>query len=49
MARVCTIAESPMDILRTLVEFRRKGQGFGSTHMGLLLGGELIKDGDFSI
>ncbi|KAH8699393.1 hypothetical protein GQ44DRAFT_632794 [Phaeosphaeriaceae sp. PMI808] len=48
MARVCSMAESPVDILRTLVKFRRKGQGFGKTHLGLLLGGELIKDHQFA-
>jgi hypothetical protein len=48
MARVCTMIKSPVDMLRRLVVFRRKGQGFGKTHMGLLLGGELIKDRAFS-
>lgn len=48
MKRVCTMAKSPVDLLRALVEMRRKGQGFGKTHMGLLLGGELLKDRAFS-
>lgn len=49
MARVCTMAESPVDMLRTLVALRRKGQTFDKTHVGLLLGGELIKDNAFSV
>ncbi|TLD29710.1 p-loop containing nucleoside triphosphate hydrolase protein [Venturia nashicola] len=48
MKRVCTMAKSPVDLLRALTEMRRKGQGYGKTHMGLLLGGELLKDRAFS-
>lgn len=47
MARDCKMVKSPVDMLRALLEMRRKGQGFGKTHMGLLLDGELIKDRDF--
>lgn len=47
-ARVCTMDESPVHMLRTLVALRRKGQMFDKTHVGLLLGGELIKDNAFS-
>lgn len=49
MKRVCSMAKSPVDLMRALVEMRRKGQGFGKTHMGLLLGGELLKDRAFSV
>lgn len=48
MARVCTMTKSPVDMLRALMELRRKGQGFGKTHMGLLLGGELLNERSFS-
>ncbi|KAE9977309.1 hypothetical protein EG327_007776 [Venturia inaequalis] len=48
MKRVCAMVKSPVDLLRALVEMRRKGQGFAKTHMGMLLGGELLKDRAFS-
>lgn len=48
MERICTMAKSPVDLLRAVVEMRRKGQGFEKTHMGALLGGELLKDRAFS-
>ncbi|KAE9976350.1 hypothetical protein BLS_002095 [Venturia inaequalis] len=48
MKRVCAMVKSPVDLLRALVEMRRKGQGFAKTHMGMVLGGELLKDRAFS-
>jgi hypothetical protein len=48
MARICSLQKSPVEMLRRLMEIRRKGQEFGKTHMGLLLGGELIPDSALS-
>jgi hypothetical protein len=48
MARVCSMSKSPVEMLRTLVVMRRKGQEFSKTHLGLVLGGERIKDDAFS-
>lgn len=36
-----------MSFLKTLTSLRRKGQGFGMSHMGKLLRGDLLKEVDF--
>ncbi len=43
MARFCRFTLSPVAFLRVLTGLRRKGQGFGASHLGKILNGELLR------
>ena len=42
-----TFQTTPLDLLRKLMSFRRKGMRFAPTHMGKLLDGRLLSEDDF--
>ena len=44
---VDTFQTTPLDLLRNLMGFRRKGMRFAPTHMGKLLDGRLLSEDDF--
>ena len=44
-----TFQTSPLDLLRTLMGFRRKGMRFAPTDMGKLLEGRLLSEDDFRV
>jgi hypothetical protein len=48
MFKICRFHKSPVDMLRLLVELRRKGQSFDKSHMGAILGGQLLKERHFA-
>jgi hypothetical protein len=41
--------KSPVTLLRALIGFRRKGQSYIATHMGSVLHGRLLTEGDFEM
>ncbi|KAJ7483148.1 hypothetical protein FB451DRAFT_100343 [Mycena latifolia] len=43
----CTFVSNPLPFIRELFGWRRKGQGFGLTHMGKVLNGINLDDSDF--
>ncbi|KAJ6561052.1 hypothetical protein DFH09DRAFT_921131 [Mycena vulgaris] len=43
----CSFVSSPLPFMRELFGWRRKGQGFGLTHMGILLNGNKLEDSEF--
>lgn len=49
MARECPFSTSPVEMLRALLGFRRKAQGFEKSHFGFILDGELITEDTFRI
>lgn len=48
-AAICKFNQSPIDFLRLVTSFRRLGQTFKNSHMGKILGGELVKPMDFEV
>jgi len=48
-AAICKFKQSPIDFLRLVTSFRRLGQTFTNSHMGKILGGELVKPMDFEV
>lgn len=47
MDRVCPFTISPVEFLRILMTLRRKGQSFHRSHLGRILGGELLAREEF--
>lgn len=47
MAAVCLFDESPVPLLKTLFDLRRKGMSYQSTHMGKILQARLLLEDDF--
>lgn len=49
MARYCPFPQSPVAFLRSVISLRRKGQSFGTSHLGCILNGELLKEKHFLV
>ena len=47
MAQVCPFSESPVGLLRRLLDMRSKGQGFRHSHMGKIVFGARVLETDF--
>ncbi|KAJ7497959.1 hypothetical protein B0H11DRAFT_827261 [Mycena galericulata] len=45
----CSFASNPLPFLRGLYGWRRKGQGFGLTHIGKILNGNNLDDSEFEL
>ncbi|KAJ7483151.1 hypothetical protein FB451DRAFT_1084291 [Mycena latifolia] len=43
----CSFVSNPLPFMRELFGWRRKGQGFGLTHMGKILNGNKLEDSEF--
>jgi hypothetical protein len=48
-AAICKFTRSPIDFLRMITNFRRFGQSYTSSHMGKILGGQLVRGMDFEV
>ena len=47
MLRHSPFMRSPVEFLRRILEMRRKGHSFAMSHLGMILNGELISEGNF--
>ncbi|PQE07113.1 p-loop containing nucleoside triphosphate hydrolase protein [Rutstroemia sp. NJR-2017a BVV2] len=47
MLRACSFTASPVQFLRMVIAFRRKGQSFASSHFGKILNGQLVGKNEF--